>query len=149
MSLSLRIKQLPHGKGLPLPSRQTEHSAGLDLVCAIAGELTLAPMQIALVPCGFAMEIPPGFEGQVRPRSGLSSKHGITLVNCVGTIDSDYRGEVKVPLINLGPTGYLLRRGDRIAQLVIMPVLQVTVIQVDELSDTARGEGGFGHTGTR
>lgn len=149
MSIFLRIKLLPHGKGLPLPSKQTAHAAGLDLVCAVESELTLAPMQIALAPCGFAMEIPPGYEGQVRPRSGLSSKHGVTLVNCVGTIDADYRGEVKVPLINLGSTAYTIRRGDRIAQLVIAPVPQVDVIEVDELSDTSRGTGGFGHTGSR
>lgn len=149
MPLHLRIKLLPHGKGLPLPAKQTEHSAGLDLISAVESELTLAPMQIALVPCGFAMEVPPGYEGQVRPRSGLSSKHGVTLVNCVGTIDADYRGEVKVPLINLGGVPYVLRRGDRIAQLIIAPVPQVEVVEVDELSDTARGSGGFGHTGSR
>jgi dUTP pyrophosphatase len=149
MPIPLRIKQLPHGKGLPLPAKQTEHSAGLDLTCAVESELTLAPMQIALVPCGFAMEIPPGYEGQVRPRSGLSSKHGVTLVNCVGTIDADYRGEVKVPLINLGSAPHVLRRGDRIAQLVIAAVPVVEVIAVEELSDTARGAGGFGHTGSR
>jgi dUTP pyrophosphatase len=145
--LTLKLKRLPNGIGLPLPSRQTEHAAGMDLCAALDADLTLQPMQIALIPCGIAIEVPPGHEAQVRPRSGLSSKHGITLINCVGTIDADYRGEVKVPLINLGPAPHVLRRGDRIAQMLILPVPAVQVVEVDSLTNTSRGAGGFGHTG--
>ncbi|MFT3786158.1 MAG: dUTP diphosphatase [Tepidisphaeraceae bacterium] len=145
--LTLKIKKLPHGQDLPLPAKQTEHAAGLDLVAAVEADVTLKPMQITLVPCGFAMEIPAGYEAQVRPRSGLSSKFGVTLINCVGTIDADYRGEVKVPLINLGTADYVVKRGERIAQMIVTPVPSVSVVEVDELSDTSRGEGGFGHTG--
>ena len=144
----LKIKKLAHGINLPLPTRHTAEAAGFDLCAAVENELVLQPMQITLIPCGFAMQIPHGYEAQVRPRSGLSSKHGITLINCVGTIDSDYRGEVKVPLINFGGQPHVLRRGDRIAQMVVMPVPAVQVVEVEELDNSARGTGGFGHTGT-
>ena len=145
--ITLRIRKLDHAKDLPLPTKHSAEAAGFDLCAAVDAPITLEPMQIRLVPCGFAMQIPPGFEAQVRPRSGLSSKHGITLINCVGTIDSDYRGEVKVPLINLGPVPFTIHRGDRIAQLLIAPVPQVNLLEVEILDDTSRGEGGFGHTG--
>jgi len=145
--LSIKIKRLPASVDLPPPSKQTLAAAGLDLVAAVDSEIILLPMQIALIPCGFAMELPTGYEAQVRARSGLATKHGVTLVNGVGTIDSDYRGEVKVPLINLGSASFVVRRGDRIAQMVVTPVPTVQVMEVDELSETARGTGGFGHTG--
>lgn len=145
--ITLHIRKLDHGKDLPLPTKHSAEAAGFDLCAAVSEPVTLAPMQIQLIPCGFAMQIPPGFEAQVRPRSGLSSKHGITLVNCVGTIDSDYRGEVKVPLINLGAASFTIHRGDRIAQMLIAPVPPVSVVEVEVLDDSARGEGGFGHTG--
>lgn len=147
--VTLRIKKLDHAKDLPLPIKHSAEAAGFDLCAAVSEPLTLEPMQIRLVPCGFAMQIPPGFEAQVRPRSGLSSKHGITLINCVGTIDSDYRGEVKVPLINLGSAAFTIHRGDRIAQLLIAPVPTVQVVEVEMLDESGRGEGGFGHTGQK
>jgi dUTP pyrophosphatase len=125
----------------------TEHSAGFDLSAAVETPLTLAPGDIRLVPCGFAMAIPPGYEAQVRPRSGLATRHGITLVNSPGTIDADYRGEVMVPLINHGPRPFVVERAMRIAQLLILPVPPVQILETDELDDTARGSGGFGHTG--
>jgi dUTP pyrophosphatase len=145
--LTIAIKKLPHGHDLPLPTKHSAEAAGFDLTAAVDADVMLQPMQIQLIPCGFAMQIPAGYEAQVRPRSGLSSKHGITLVNCVGTIDSDYRGEVKVPLINLGSAPHVIRRGDRIAQMLIAPVPAVRLVEVEELDDTHRGERGFGHTG--
>ena len=128
-----------------LPRRMSAGAAGLDLVAV--EPTTLAPGDIAVVPCGFAMSLPTGYEAQVRPRSGLASRHGITLVNTPGTIDSDYRGEVKVPLINLGKSAFSIEAGDRIAQMVITRVPPVELIEVNELDDTDRGTGGFGHTG--
>jgi dUTP pyrophosphatase len=122
-------------------------AAGADLCAAVENDLTLMPGDIRLIPCGFAMAIPIGFEAQVRPRSGLASKHGITLVNSPGTIDSDYRGQVQVPLINLGKEPFGVKRGMRIAQMVIGVVPDVQYTVVDRLDDTARGQGGFGHTG--
>jgi dUTP pyrophosphatase len=145
--ITVQLKRLPHGRDLTLPIRMTEDSAGLDLPAAVAEPVTLNPGDIRLIPCGFALAIPKGYEGQVRPRSGLSSKHGITLVNTPGTIDSDYRGEVHVPLINLGKAPFTLERNIRIAQLLILPVPAVRLIEVDELDETSRGSGGFGHTG--
>jgi dUTP pyrophosphatase len=127
----------------------TEHSAGFDLHAAVEEPVRLAPGEIRLIPCGFAMAIPPGYEAQVRPRSGLASRHGITLVNTPGTIDADYRGEVQVPLINLGRVEFMVERGMRIAQMLVLPVPPVEIVEVDELDDTARGTGGFGHTGSR
>lgn len=125
----------------------TEHSAGFDLAAAVEKPTRIKPGDILLVPCGFAMAIPHGYEAQVRPRSGLASKFGITMVNAPGTIDSDYRGEVKVPLINLGRKTFTIERGMRIAQMLILPVPQVKLVEVRELDATKRGKGGFGHTG--
>jgi dUTP pyrophosphatase len=119
----------------------------LDLPAAVTQPTTLAPGEIRLIPCGFHMALPPGYEAQVRPRSGLASKHGVTLVNTPGTIDADYRGEVCAVLINLGRQPFTVERGMRIAQMVVMPVPRVNVVEVDELDETDRGHGGFGHTG--
>ncbi len=143
----LRIRRLVHGEGLALPSYETAGSAGLDLPAAVDEPLTLEPGARALVPTGLAIALPDNYEGQVRPRSGLAVKHGITVLNAPGTIDADYRGEVHVPLINLGDAPFVVERGMRIAQLVIAPVVQVTVETVDTLDDTARSTGGFGSTG--
>lgn len=143
--IEIELKRLPHGDGLPLPTRATEHAAGLDVVAA--ENLTLASGQRHAVATGFAIAIPEGYEVQVRPRSGLALKHGITCLNTPGTIDSDYRGEVKVILANLGPEPFEVRRGERIAQLVPAPVLQADFREVAELTETARGAGGFGSTG--
>lgn len=131
-----------------MPTRMTEHAAGFDLSAAVTESVVLAPGKIALIPCGFAMAIPHGHEAQVRPRSGLASRHGITMVNAPGTIDSDYRGEVQVPMINLGKKRFTIERGMRIAQMLIMPVPKVRIVEVDDLDRTKRGHGGFGHTGS-
>ena len=130
-----------------IPEYQSEEAAGMDLHAAIEADVLLAPGAIVKVPLGFAMAIPHGFEAQVRPRSGLSSRHGVTLPNAPGTIDSDYRGEVLVPLINLGTEPFVVTPGMRIAQMVIAPVVQATIQEVDDLEDTSRGSGGFGSTG--
>jgi dUTP pyrophosphatase len=148
MSLRVPITVLSGNQDLPLPDYQSAHAAAMDLHAAVTASLTLAPGGIALVPCGFAVALPEGFEGQVRPRSGLASKFGVTVVNAPGTIDADYRGEVKVALINLGSAPFVVERGARIAQLVIAPVTRVTWEQVEALDETARGAGGFGHTGS-
>lgn len=131
----------------PLPQYETNGSSGLDLRAFIEEPITLMPLERRLIPTGLFMEIPFGYEGQVRPRSGLSIKHGITLVNCVGTVDSDYRGELKIPVINLGQEPYTLQDGERIAQMVIAAYTQMKPVEVTILSDTARGHGGFGSTG--
>jgi dUTP pyrophosphatase len=125
----------------------TEHAAGLDLTAAVAKPVTMKPGDIKLIPCGFFMAIPHGYEAQVRPRSGLASKFGITMVNAPGTIDSDYRGEVQVPMINLGRKKFVIERGMRIAQMLIVPVPKVKIEEVQELDQTRRGHRGFGHTG--
>jgi dUTP pyrophosphatase len=145
--ITVKIRRLPHGEDVPLPSFATEHAAGADLRAAVDVPVTIPPGRILLIPCGFAMAIPPGYEAQVRPRSGLSSQHGLTLINSPGTIDADYRGEVKVPLINLGHEPFTVERGMRIAQMVIAAVPKVNFSEVEELDDTPRGKGGFGHTG--
>jgi len=145
--ITVKIKRLSAGRDLALPTRMTEHAAGFDLAAAVLEKTTLEPGEIRLIPCGFSMALPPGYEAQVRPRSGLASRHGITMINAPGTIDADYRGEVQVPLINLGKAAFVVERGMRIAQMVIVPVPRVEMIEVDELDSTARGEGGFGHTG--
>jgi dUTP pyrophosphatase len=149
MSVTLRILTLLHGEGLPLPAYQSEHAAGFDLLAAVPedGALFLDPSDRVLVPTGLVFELPQGFEAQVRPRSGLALKHGITVLNSPGTIDADYRGEVKVLLINLGSERFLIQRGDRIAQAVIAPVTHVEIVAADALSGTTRGGGGFGSTG--
>ncbi|TCP71492.1 dUTP diphosphatase [Sphingomonas sp. PP-CE-1G-424] len=143
--IGIELKRLPHGEGLPLPAYATDGAAGMDVVAAEA--LTLAPGDRAAVATGFAIAIPPGHEVQVRPRSGLALKHGVTCLNTPGTIDSDYRGEVKVILANLGREPFAIARGDRIAQLVPAIVLRATLIEVATLDDTTRGAGGFGSTG--
>lgn len=145
----LLLKRMPHGEGLELPAYETAGAAGMDLRAAVmdAEPLTLAPGKRALVPTGLIFEIPHGFEAQIRPRSGLAFKNGITCLNTPGTVDSDYRGEVKVLLINLGEDDFTITRGMRIAQMVIAPVTQVQVLEVTETSDTVRGAGGFGSTG--
>jgi dUTP pyrophosphatase len=125
----------------------TAEAAGFDLSAAVDADLTIPRGEIRSVPCGFAMAIPPGYEAQVRPRSGLASRHGLTLINSPGTIDSDYRGEVMVPLINLGPADFVVTRGMRIAQMLILPVPPVQILEVDTLDETPRGDRGFGHTG--
>ncbi|MEG3169766.1 dUTP diphosphatase [Sphingomonas sp. LB3N6] len=143
--IRIELKRLPHGEGLPLPAYATEGAAGMDVVAAEA--LTLAPGDRAAVATGFAIAIPAGHEVQVRPRSGLALKHGVTCLNTPGTIDSDYRGEVKVILANLGQDPFAIARGDRIAQLVPAVVLRATLDEVATLDDTTRGAGGFGSTG--
>jgi len=147
--LTVEFKRLhPQRDGdIELPRYMTPHAAGMDISAAVAEPLTLAPGQIVLVPTGFAMALPHGFEAQVRPRSGLAVKHGVTVINSPGTIDSDYRGEVKVGLVNLGGTEYTIRRGERIAQMIIQRVYQPKVREVDELDETERNAGGFGSTG--
>jgi dUTP pyrophosphatase len=147
---ALRIRRLAHGEGLPLPAYETPGSAGMDLRAAVPEDqpLEIAPGSRAAVPTGLVMEIPAGFEGQVRPRSGLALKSGITCLNTPGTIDADYRGEVKVILANLGADPFTVTRGMRIAQLVIAPVAQARVVLAETLSETGRGTGGFGSTGT-
>jgi dUTP pyrophosphatase len=145
MSISVEVKRLPHGAGLPLPAYATAGAAGMDVVSAES--VTIAPAARHAVATGLALAIPQGYEIQVRPRSGLALKHGITVPNTPGTIDSDYRGELKVILINLGPEPFVIQRGDRVAQLVLAPVVQAAWAEVDELDATERGEGGFGSTG--
>ena len=143
--IEIQLTRLPHGDGLPLPAYATDHAAGLD-VCA-AEDLVLNPSERQAVATGFAIAIPQGYEVQVRPRSGLALKHGITCLNTPGTIDSDYRGEVRVILANLGSEPFAVRRGERIAQLVPSPVLRASFVEVRDLEDTQRGSGGFGSTG--
>ncbi|MDI6836816.1 MAG: dUTP diphosphatase [Rhizobiaceae bacterium] len=146
---TLKLIRLPHGEDIPLPAYETAGAAGMDLRAAVAegAPMTLVPGQRALVPTGFIMEIPESFEAQIRPRSGLAFKHGVTCLNTPGTIDSDYRGEVKVLLVNLGDEAFEIARGMRIAQMVIAPVTQALVTEVAETSTTTRGAGGFGSTG--
>ncbi len=145
--LALRVCRLPHARGLVAPRAASGGSAGLDLPAAVDAPLVLPPGGRALVPTGFSIELPAGCEGQVRPRSGLAVHHGVTLLNTPGTIDSDYRGEVRVVMINHGEEPFEIRRGDRIAQLVVARVVEVEVEEVDTLSETDRGAGGFGSTG--
>ena len=149
MNPIVAVRRLPHGEGLPLPAYETAQAAGMDLRAAVAegAPLTLAPGERAAVPTGLAMALPAGFEAQVRPRSGLALKAGITCLNTPGTIDADYRGEVKVILVNLGQEPFVIARGERIAQMVVSPVVQANWREVDSLDETARGEGGFGSTG--
>ena len=148
---ALTLVRLPHGEGLDLPAYETAGAAGMDLRAAVPADqpMTIRPGARALVPTGFIFEIPAGYEGQVRPRSGLAFKHGITCLNTPGTIDSDYRGEVKVLLVNLGGEDFVVERGMRIAQMVIAPVTQVAIREANGTSTTARGAGGFGSTGSK
>jgi len=145
----IEIQQLPHGEGLPLPAYQSAHAAGLDLLAAVPEDqpLTLAPGARALVPTGLAIALPEGFEAQVRPRSGLAAKHGVTVLNAPGTVDADYRGEISVILVNLGHEAFVVRRGERIAQMVIASVARAELVPITTLTSTARGSGGFGSTG--
>lgn len=147
----VQISTLPHFDGLAMPAYETPLSAGLDLRAAVAEDapVTLAPGERGLIPTGFAMALPAGYEAQVRPRSGLALKHGLTCLNTPGTIDADYRGELKVILINLGQEPFTIRRGERIAQMVIAPVTQAAWAVVDTLDETSRGAGGFGSTGKK
>ena len=149
MTLDVRITRLPHGRELPLPEYHSALAAGLDLLAAVAADapVTLAPGARALITTGIAIALPAGSEAQVRPRSGLAAKHGVTVLNSPGTIDADYRGEVGVILINHGAAPFVVTRGLRIAQLVIASVARATLHEVDNLDDTARGSGGFGSTG--
>lgn len=148
-TITVELQRLPHAESLPLPGYQTAEAAGLDLMAAVPDSepMTLAPGQYALVPTGLAIALPPGFEAQVRPRSGLAAKHGVTVLNAPGTIDADYRGEIKVILINHGAAPFVIKRGERIAQMVIAPVVQAALVPVATLSETDRGAGGFGSTG--
>ena len=147
MTPPVKLKRLENGIGLGLPAYETAGSAGADIQAAVEAPVTLKPGERGLIPAGFAMALPFGFEAQVRPRSGLAVKNGLTVLNAPGTIDSDYRGEVKVPLINLGAEPFVIERGMRIAQMVIAPVVQGDFAEVDELDETVRGAGGFGSTG--
>ncbi len=146
--LTIPVRVLPNGEGLPLPARATAGAAGFDLRAAVDAPVELAPGRRALIPCGIALAIPHGWEGQVRPRSGLALRHGITLINSPGTIDADYRGELLVPLVNLGDAPFTVQRGERIAQILFAPVPDVRLVAVEVLpDDTARGGAGFGSTG--
>jgi dUTP pyrophosphatase len=147
--IKIDIHQLPHGEGLALPAYQTAHAAGLDLLAAVPADapLVLLPGKHAMVPTGLTIALPAGYEAQVRPRSGLAAKHGVTVLNAPGTVDADYRGEIAVLLINHGPEPFTIRRGERIAQMVIAPVVQAQLVAATALSTTDRGGGGFGSTG--
>jgi dUTP pyrophosphatase len=148
--VEVRIKRLSHGADLPLPEYQSALAAGLDLLAAVAADtpIELAPGERALVPTGVAIALPAGFEGQVRPRSGLAARHGITVLNAPGTVDADYRGELQVLLVNLGAEPFVVSRGMRIAQLIVAPVQRIKLVEVDRLDSTRRAQGGFGSTGT-
>jgi dUTP pyrophosphatase len=148
-TVKVDIQQLPHGKGLTLPAYQSAHAAGLDLLAAVPEDapMTLAPGKHTMIPTALSIALPPGYEAQVRPRSGLAAKHGVTVLNSPGTVDADYRGEINVLLINLGDQPFQIRRGERIAQMVIAPVTQIELVPVASLPTTERGSGGFGSTG--
>ena len=149
-AVTVEFLQLPHGRGLPPPAYQTEHAAGMDLVAAVPEDapIVLAPGAYGMIPTGLVIALSPGFEAQVRPRSGLAAKFGITVLNSPGTIDADYRGEINVLLINHGRAPFTIRRGERIAQMIVAPVTRATLVPADgELSATVRGSGGFGSTG--
>lgn len=145
--IKVSVVQLPHGTDLDLPHYATEHAAGMDLMAAVDSPVVLAPGERAIVPTGLSIALPVGYEAQVRPRSGLAAKHGVTVANAPGTIDADYRGEVGVILINLGKEDFTVERGMRIAQMVVAPVTMITWAKTDELPETQRGSGGFGSTG--
>jgi len=145
--ITIKITRLRDNNDLPLPIYATEGSAGMDLFADVTEDVILKPGEIKLIPTGIAIELPPGYEAQIRPRSGLALNHGITLLNSPGTIDSDYRGEIKLILINLGKNDFVVKRGDRIAQMVISKYVRIEWDEVKELNTTKRGAGGFGHTG--
>lgn len=147
--IKVDVRQLPHAEGLPLPSYQSAQAAGLDLIAAIAehAPLVLAARQYAMIPTGLVIALPDGFEAQVRPRSGLAARHGVTVLNSPGTVDADYRGEINVLLVNLGSEAFTIRRGERIAQMIVAPVTRVELVRAESLPATTRGSGGFGSTG--
>ena len=145
--VDVQVIRLPHGADLPLPQYQSAQAAGMDLLAAVVTDTVIAPGQRVLVPTGIAIALPPGSEAQVRPRSGLAARHGVTVLNAPGTVDADYRGEIQVILINHGDEPYVVQRGARIAQLVIAPVQHATLTESKDLSGTTRGGGGFGSTG--
>ncbi len=145
--IPVSIRQLPNGEGLPLPAYATAQSSGLDLAAALSDDIVIGPGEHAVVPTGVAIALPDGFEAQIRPRSGLAAKHAVTVLNSPGTIDTDYRGEIRVVLANHGAASFTVSRGMRIAQLVIAPVSRIIWNEVDALTDSPRGEGGFGSTG--
>jgi dUTP pyrophosphatase len=147
VTIEVRIQRLPHAEGLPLPAYATDGAAGADLCAAVESALILEPGERAAVPTGLVLEVPNGYEGQVRPRSGLAIRAGLTIVNAPGTIDSDYRGELKVLLVNLGSDPITIERGDRIAQLLVAPVTRASFTESESLTASERGEGGFGSTG--
>jgi dUTP pyrophosphatase len=148
MSLTVEVVRLPHGADLELPAYATDAAAGLDLRAALAEPLEILPNARALVPTGITIALPVGYEAQIRPRSGLAMKHGVTVLNSPGTVDADYRGEVSVLLVNLGSETFVVERGARIAQMVVAPVVQATLVEVADLDTTSRGAGGYGSTGT-
>jgi dUTP pyrophosphatase len=150
MNIKIRVLRLPHGADLPLPAYHSAHAAGIDLLAAVppGSPVTLAPGERAMIPTGLAIALPPGTEAQVRPRSGLAARHGVTVLNSPGTIDADYRGEILVVLINFGSMAFSIERGARIAQLVVAPVLRAELEIVHSLDDTPRGSAGFGSTGS-
>lgn len=147
--IQIQVQVLPHGEGLDLPAYATPHAAGMDLRAALGEPVSLKPMERALVPTGLSLAIPVGYEAQIRPRSGLALKHGLTCLNTPGTIDADYRGEVKVLLVNLGADTFVIQRGERIAQMVVAAHAVAALRRVDALTETQRGAGGFGHTGVK
>ncbi|HQT79085.1 MAG: deoxyuridine 5'-triphosphate nucleotidohydrolase [Rhodospirillales bacterium 20-64-7] len=148
MTIAIKVRRLPHAQGLPLPSYATAGAAGMDLLAAVTDTVTIAPQQRALIPTGLTIALPPGYELQIRPRSGLALKHGITLPNTPGTIDEDYRGEIQVIVLNAGQAPFIVARGDRIAQAVLAPVSRAGWQEVESLDETVRSTGGFGSTGT-
>jgi dUTP pyrophosphatase len=149
VSAELRVVRMPHAADLPMPAYQTAHAAGLDLLAAVpaASPVKIAPGERAMIPTGIAVALPPGYEGQIRPRSGIAIRHGVTVLNSPGTIDSDYRGEIQVILVNLGAESFEIRRGTRIAQMIVAPILQVKIVESVSLDSTGRESGGFGSTG--
>jgi dUTP pyrophosphatase len=149
VSAELRVVRMPHAADLPMPAYQTAHAAGLDLLAAVpaASPVKIAPGERAMIPTGIAVALPPGYEGQIRPRSGIAIRHGVTVLNSPGTIDSDYRGEIQVILVNLGPESFEIRRGTRIAQMIVAPILQAKIVESVSLDSTGRESGGFGSTG--
>jgi dUTP pyrophosphatase len=147
--MNIQFKKLDHARDLPLPSYESKYAAGMDIRAALKESIELSPNERKLIPTGLKMAMPQGYEAQIRPRSGLAYRNGITMLNTPGTIDADYRGEVKVLAVNLGSEPFLIDHGDRIAQMVIAPVTQADINEVDELSETERAEGGFGSTGVK
>lgn len=147
--MNIQFKKLPHAQDLPLPSYESEYAAGMDIRAALENPIILKPRERKLIPSGLKMALPKGYEAQMRPRSGLAYRHGITMLNTPGTIDADYRGELKMLAVNLGEEEFVINHGDRVAQMIIAPVIQADVHEVKNLSETERGDGGFGSTGVK